>query len=366
MKRVLRRAAVGAAAFFAASAFAAPAAFADSSADLGVTLAGTTIDSGTSVKRLQLTVTNHGPDTADGFTLAFDTSGLNASKVELVLPAPTASVACDTTTKTCKVTGPIKNTENFDYSVFRLRRLAGTGDAGSLTVKVSSDTADPKGDNNSATAAVTLSGASGVDLKVLADDVWVGLDENDNPIPINPGENGVFGLNVMNQGSVGAQGAKVTIVLPPGVSFTEQEEGCVYSDGNRQVVCTWEGAQVPADGKVYSLEMAVKVASTVTPMVNIPGGTLTIDALGEMEEEDQVSAMRAAPQTSGFVASDVPPPSVFQDIDATDNRDDFIAYIGGTLPKTGTKVLLTAGIGAGVLIVGGALFLITRRRRVAA
>jgi LPXTG-motif cell wall-anchored protein len=366
MNRVLRRATIGAAAFFAATAFSAPAAFADTTADLGVTLGGTTIDVGVSGKPVQLTVTNHGAGTADGFTLTFDTSALDSSKVKLVLPESSPGF-CDTTAKTCKVTAQMANQENFDFPVFKLEKMpaAAPGAAGKLTVKLSSTTADPNDANNSVSADVTLSESSGVDMRVGADDVWVGIDDDGNPIPIKPGETGIFGGHAWNAGSVGAKGAKVTIILPPGVSFLETDDpDCVFSDGDRKAVCTVEDIFFKAGGTFEtreSFEIKVKVASTVTPMVNIPGGNLTIEALGFGVEQD-ATARGAAPR-GGFFSEGGPE---FKEIDATDNSDDFIAYIGGTLPKTGTNVLLIAAIGGGVLLVGGVLFLVTRRRRVTA
>jgi LPXTG-motif cell wall-anchored protein len=61
------------------------------------------------------------------------------------------------------------------------------------------------------------------------------------------------------------------------------------------------------------------------------------------------------------------------DIDASDNTDGYaviVAAEGGTgggdggLPVTGPQAGLIGGIGAAVLLAGGAMFLVARRRRV--
>jgi LPXTG-motif cell wall-anchored protein len=363
MKLVLRRASVGAAAFFAVSALAAPAAFADTTADLGVTLGGTTVALGTTAKEVHLTVTNHGPGTADGFTLTFDTTALDAAKVKLVLPESSPAF-CDTTAKTCKVTAQMDNAENFDFPVFHLVRVAGTGAAGSLKVTVSSTTADPNDANNSATASVTLSDSTGVDLKLFADDIGINAEGDINPV--SPGGNAVFTGFFYNQGTETAKGLKATITLPPGVTFADHAEpACVYSEGDTKAVCTAPDGVLEGGGSFdneaswFGLpELNVKLASTVTPSVNIPGGHATIEALGVLIDEP------AAAKAPWGKFSDAPPE--FKDIDMTDNSDDFIVYVGGNLPKTGTNIVLIAGIGGSVLLAGGVLFLITRRRRVVA
>lgn len=364
MKLVLRRAAVGAAAFFAASAIAAPAAFADTTADLGVTLGGTTLSFGPAAKELGVSVTNHGPDTINGYKLTFDTSLLDTAKVELVLPD-----WCDDATKTCTSIASLANAENHDYPIFQLKRkpAATAGAAGKLTISVSSTVSDPNTANNSASADVTLLESTGVDLKVFANDI--GIDEEGDLTPILPGGTSTSTGFFYNQGTKTAKGLRATIVLPPGVTFVDHEVFCEYSDGDTKAVCTAESATLPGGGTFDNPDswfelppLDVKVASTVTPLVNISGGKATVEALGEVEEVPAVSGNSAGKGPWGGSAN----AAQFKDADFSDNSDDFIVYVGGNLPKTGTNVMLIAGIGAGVLIAGGALFLITRRRRVVA
>lgn len=365
MKHVLRRAAVGAAAFFAASAIAAPAAFADTTADLGVTLGGTTLSFGPAAKELGLTVTNHGTGTADGFKLTFDTTALDATKVKLVLPD-----FCDDATKVCTITAQVANAENLDFPVFKLERVpAGTtGAAGKLSVTVSSVTADSNDANNTASADVTLLESTGVDLKVFANDI--GIDPEGDLTPILPGGTSTFTGFFYNQGSKTAKGLKATIVLPPGVTFSEHQFGCEYSDGETKAVCQDETAEVEGGGSYDNPDswfelppLNVKLASTVAPAVNIPGGKATIEALGQVDEVPSIARRSVQKEGPWGALCDK---EQFKDVDFTDNSDDFIVYVGGNLPKTGTNVMLIAGIGAGVLVAGGALFLITRRRRVVA
>lgn len=367
MKQVLRRAAVGAAAFFAASAFAVPAALADTTADLDLKVGGTTVALGTAAKQIAVQVTNHGPGTAAGFKLTFDTSALDTTKVKLVL-----SNLCDGTTKTCSDTTSMASGENFDFPVFELERVGSpaAGPAGKLTVTVSSATADPDNANNSKTVDVSLSDTRGVDLKVLADDILDEIEGNEI-IPVMPGGTAVFSGLVYNQGPVDAQGLQATIVLPPGVTFVEHVDICEYSDGDTKAVCGSDAIIVDAGGSAgdeeswFTFGFQVKVAATVVGPVNIPGGVLTVEPLGEVQTPEVAGARTATTKHLGDATVPLNADK-YKDIDITDNSDDFIAYVGGSgsLPKTGTKTVLIAGIGAGVLIVGAALFLISRRRRV--
>jgi LPXTG-motif cell wall-anchored protein len=113
----------------------------------------------------------------------------------------------------------------------------------------------------------------------------------------------------------------------------------------------------------------VRVASTVNGPVNLTGGSLIVEALGEAAE---VPAARAATAKKWGNAAMSLDPEQYKDIDATDNSDDFIAYVAGAplppgeLPTTGANTLLITAVGAGMLAAGAALFMITRRRRLPA
>jgi LPXTG-motif cell wall-anchored protein len=362
------RAAVGAAAFFATSAIAAPAAFAETTADLRVTAGGTTIALGVAAKDTSASITNDGPGIATGIKLTYDTTGLDAAKVTFSLPA-----WCDSTAKTCEFSDSVQlaTGENLDTAFFTLQRVgASTGPAGTLKVSVSSDSADPNAANNSSTVNVTLSEAAGVDLKVLNWDVIADIDGEGNIVPVKPGETAPFFAAYFNQGSAAGKGIVETVTLPEGATFEGAVAGCVYSEGNRKAVCTDPDVVIPTGGShdddstwLGLAPLMVKVASTVAGPVNLSPGNITIEALGELEPEGP--AVRNNAKKFSGPAKLV---EKYKDIDATDNTDEFIVYVAGNgnLPKTGTNIVLIAGIGAGVLVAGGALFLITRRRRVVA
>lgn len=364
MKRALQRAAVCTAAVLAATAFTAGAATAaDTSSDLELKVTGTTLALGADGKQITVTVNNLGPDMADGFTVTFDTTALDKTKVSLTLPSGCSGESCHSP-------ATMGSSESWD-SFFRLDRLAGaTGGAGKLKVSVSSATSDPDLANNSATVDVVLSEVGGVDLLVYAEDVYQTDSEgNITDQPVLPGQETLFWALAFNQGTKTAQGSKVSVTLPEGVTFADTEPDCTYSSDNRVATCTYaDNVLEPgslSDPSTWSwYYWPVKVASTVSGPVNLSGGQFTLEALAEVDTAPQARGTRphgAAPR--GIEPND------FKDIDPSDNTDGFIVHVGnaggqgGGLPVTGDRVALFAGVGGAAVAAGLVLFLASRRRR---
>src|SRR4051812_40997214 len=76
----------------ALAAFGSPA-YADDTADLAVTLSGTTLAATTSGKISDVTITNHGPSAAAGVVVVFDVSALDSDRVKFEVPD---AKACET------------------------------------------------------------------------------------------------------------------------------------------------------------------------------------------------------------------------------------------------------------------------------
>jgi LPXTG-motif cell wall-anchored protein len=275
----------------------------------------------------------------------------------------------------CTFTSQFGPLEKFDLPYFFLENVAGAtaGAAGSFTVTLSSTTDDPDTSNNTVKADVALT-AAGVDVKAIVPFDIVYFEQNSYR-PVYPGEETFFYGLVWNQGSKTSQGAKALITLPEGVTFIHTElagDECQFSDGNRKVLCTSDEVVLPANGSydneasVIEVVFPVKVSADVAGPVNLPGGLFTFEALGVADPapDAQVRSSSKVFKAGGQAIAPL------KDVDASDNSDEFIAYVGkpggqgGGLPTTGANVALIGGAGAAVLVLGAVLFLLTRRRRV--
>lgn len=393
--RTLARIGAGAVGLIAAASFAAPALAADG-ADLEVRAAGTTIAAGADGKFGSISLINNGPADATGITIMLDLTELDTDRVDTDLdqfadsgcsPREEGIIRCD---------GPpaVEAAADVDFYLPLLRADGATGDAGKLTVTVAHEGTDPEPSNNSVTVDVTV-GGNGVDLTVLADDVRQEVDlakSTTEPVftddAIHPGDTAAVVGAVVNQGDMTADGVKVSVTLPGQVTFAEKEQGCTYSADNRTIACDYDritlipfskysGGEVPPAAAFW---FPIKVADGVTAPVVLKGGRFGAAALDQVPFAEQASRLSTK-------ATPTLPPNVkllhgdeVPDVDASDNVDEFsviVAATGGSgggagdddnegpgLPVTGVQAGLVGGVGAGVAAVGGALFLLARRRRV--
>lgn len=378
-RRSIRRAGIGATAFFAATAFAAPAAFAaDTTADLELKVQGTTMALGATEKTASFTVANKGPQATE-VDFVIDLSGLDKTKVSFSWSGesecPTVSDVIE-----CSYVNPINPGDTWN-EWFKLKRVGdATGPAGTIKVAVESDQ-DENTENNSKSVEVVLSADSGVDFATYAYDIY-GLDDDGkvSDQPAQPGEVTLFRGYAANYGSKVAQGTRVTIKLPKDVTFTEEEPGdCDFKVGDSTGVCEYkEDVALPYDaGKTYpappiypdyvaGFGFRVKISENVTGPVTLTGGEFTVEAIEEVTPGPSVTA-------PGAKRANAPSANELKDIDPSDNTDEFVAYVagkdggqGGGLPVTGAQVGLIAGVGLGAVAGGGFLLLMARRRRVTA
>ncbi|MEU5727009.1 hypothetical protein ABZ783_35065 [Micromonospora sp. NPDC047738] len=388
--RAVRRAGVSSLALFASATLLAtsPAYAEPGGADLELTTSATSVTAGDSVRELTTTVVNKGPADGSYWTLEYDLSGLDDSKVTV---GASQQLGCERSGEKllCREEPGLAVGNSFlQKTPFALTPVVGkTGAAGSFTVTAVSDS-DPDQANNSATVTVDVP-AKGVDLVAVAEDVYQVTDDGElTDKPVAPGGSSFVLGAVGNVGDTIAKGLKVSVALPEHVTFAEAEPGCTYGTGNRTVTCDYEDVTlVPIDqdsGKdddilsVVGIVFPVTVAKDAPGPVVLKGGKLTGVALATQTEVSPASVARS---TNGKLPKGLKAQSAInvRDANPADNTAEFRVHVGaaggsgsdgdgsggsgGGLPVTGVQAGLIGGIGAGVVALGAVLFLVTRRRR---
>ncbi|MDG4803471.1 cell wall anchor protein [Micromonospora sp. WMMD980] len=292
-------------------------------------------------------------------------------------------------------------TEDFGIPLFS---TGGKGAAGTLTVSISSATADPDLENNTVDHDVTVT-APGYDLTTWVQDVYADVQVDGDEVgeanlrPVRPGETAPLDWAVFNDGSRKATGVAYGITLPAGVTFAELPEGCVEQDlgGFAQAYCEDRGV-VLKPGQYYTAGVRVTVGADVTEKLLRPGFVFAagLDSASGAPEETPRAASSAQRRT-------------FTEVDEVDNTAQFDVFVDpsaeptptptptatptaeptpsgsatavptptptagggsgggsgdGGLPVTGMQVGLIGGIGAVVLAAGAALLMLSRRRKV--
>lgn len=363
--RALARTGAAVAGFVVASSvFVAPA-FADTTADLGITIDGGTISVDSDVKDIAVSLTNAGPSDATDILVVLDVSGLLKDKVSV------SSEGCDPVDEEghilCGIEGDkIPVGVDIDW-FFELSKVAGaTGSAGSITASIFHGGDDNNAKNNSFTREVTV-GEQGVDLGVWAPDVyqWDDAAKFFTLEPIAPGGESLVYVEVINYGGATAQGFKIDLQLPEHATLTEPEPDCVFSADLTSASCEYEELSLEpyaTSSKVHQFVWPIKVAADA-PGEPLVGGNVTVDAMGikKVEEPTLTRKSNVAPAEL---------PEHFKDVDATDNSDDYTVFVadtsggGGGLPLTGPATAGIAGGGAAILALGLVLFFAARRRRI--
>ncbi|MEV4825497.1 cell wall anchor protein [Micromonospora sp. NPDC049275] len=373
---------IGAAALLAAGAVGlagAPAQAADTKADLEISVAGTRLAEGTKGKIGFMKVKNNGPGTPSALTVGVDLSGMHDERI-ISLPlgenckgGPGSTIEC--TVPAAQIPGP---GETLEFPIFTAKAAVGY-DGGDTQVGFflrSADDTTP--DNNIKQVKLEFDGEPGVDLGVVAPDVKTRLSLEGGVVseqsPLYPGDQAVFVGEIVNQGDTIAKGVEFTVQLPKGATFSEQYDGCEYSTDLRTATCTDEADLIGADLGLL-ITFPIKVAPGVKAPVALPNGSLVADALGVAPAGTPLpgAGRKAGIENVRMLAKG----ERVTDVDPTDNRDDFAVIVaakggsgGGTggddggLPVTGAKAGLIGGIGVAVLLAGGVMFLVARRRRV--
>ncbi|MEH1099093.1 cell wall anchor protein [Micromonospora sp. CPCC 205561] len=344
-------------------------------------------------KPFKFTVTNSGAADARNVHVKVDTRRLKQNRVGFVVPEgcqPEAGGVYD-----CLL-GDVRAGTSAEFGI-PLFSTGGKGDGGTLKVGLRTETPQAKiGDDVAVPITVTK---PGYDLTAWVQDVQANVVVNgavaDEPDlkPVRRGETVPLDWAVYNDGSRPATGIFYGLVLPAGVSFVTLPEGCAEQEpveGKARVFCEDTGVTLRR-GQYYTAEVTVKVGDGVTEPV-LREGDLFAYGLDAAEGEP-LSAPRAADRTQR---------KTFAEVDMMDNHAIFEALVdlsaqptpnptgeptptpgpsggptatptatpggggggGGGLPVTGVQAGLIGGIGAAVLLAGGALLLVSRRRDV--
>lgn len=357
--RALARVGAGAFGLLVAGAFAAPA-FA-SSVDVAVKVDGTKIAVDATEKVFFAKITNLGDAIANGLTVEVDLTGLDADVVTADLTGIEACGAPAVGKITCDFTGTLSKDEIFDFPIVLKPAAGKSGPAGSFKVDVSS-AGDENPDNNSVTVEVTVEG-KGPDLIVVADDVAAGYDEDGTVQPLAPGETAELHFAIINHGTAPTGGLEVKLQLPEHVTFVDDVLPCVTSPDRGSMDCALDGFDLlPGEALGDEGFFVVKVAADAPAPIS-PKGSVSAVSLGQLPEGPQANA---APAHAWAAAEQAP-----DDVDAGDNIDEFTVFVaaadggtGGGLPVTGAEAGLIGGIGLAVVVAGGAIFLVARRRKV--
>ncbi|MFE9651928.1 hypothetical protein [Micromonospora sp. NPDC006431] len=377
---------IGAAALLAAGVVpiaGSPAQAADTKADLELTVAGTTLAQGTKDKVGWVKVKNNGPGTPSAMTVAVDLSYFKDERI-ITLPlvdgcegGPIDTLECPV--PAAKIPGP---GETLEFPVITIKRPEGyVGGETSIRFYLRSPD-DTTPDNNTKEVKLEFEGQPGVDLGVVVPDVKAKIDIDtleQAGQALYPGDETAVIGEIFNQGDMVAKGVKITLRAPAGVTFTDEYEGCEYTADRRTANCADPGLVLAPD-ELLTIAFPIKVAAGVKAPSTLPGGSLVADALAAAPVD--AGLVKQARKTIFEHARVRAATSEVTDVDASDNTDDYAVVVAakggaggggadggsgggeGGLPVTGAKAGLIGGIGAAVLLAGGAMFLVARRRRV--
>lgn len=373
-----------------ALAVAGPAQAQEGGSDLEISLTGTTITEGVAGKFGTLTLTNHGPQDATGIVFSYDLTGLDDTKVEVLLEdcVPDGGVAECVIDPDGLATG-----EHVTFFDFLQAAPGASGEAGSITMSIGHAGPDPDLSNNSVTVDVRV-GGSGPDLLVWApdveDEVRIEFNQDGSEItdleflatPVLPGSDAVVFVLVANQGDQPTSGVTMSISLPEHVSFTFPEPECTHALGDSTTTCEYAdivlnpGFDVSDEcqtlgGACLWFAFPVQVGGGAPSPASLTGG------LAEAWDMQVMQLFGA--ETAPELPDNVMAPPV--DVDPTDNKSAFTVFVGERggsddepggsggglgdgLPVTGAPAALIGGAGAAVLAAGTVLFFVARRRRV--
>lgn len=365
----------------ATAALSAPAYAAGTETDLELSVVGTKVAANAQGKLGWAKITNKGSNTPRELSISADVSELDFSKVIVA----TIDEGCSTEGGaqpekwTCELPGDLipGPGETVEVPVITVKVQPGVnGYRAPVTFTISSAD-DTNTANNSKQAEVVFSEESGVDLGVEVPDVKEKFDptSGDEPGPLYAGDTTAVLGWVYNWGDMVANGVRVTVQLPKGVSFAEKEAECTYSADNRKATCQYKTVVLnpTSEGEdadyVAAFFWLVTVGADVEGPVSLAEGSWTVEALAQ----SPVGERRARP--TGALPGNVRMVSAAEtgvnEVDASDNVDGFAVVVagdssggGGGLPVTGVQAGVLGGIGLAVVVAGGVLFLAARRRRV--
>jgi uncharacterized repeat protein (TIGR01451 family) len=222
------------------------------------------------------TVQNNGPSDAEGTQVAM---ALPSTGVTFVSATGGITPAGNTLTWDVGTLTQAAGLQSFDAVV-----NIDAGFTGELTpeVTVSSSTADPGPELNTASATTTV---------VASADLAVGATA---PATADPGTQITFGATVQNNGPSDAQGTQLTMTLPAGVTFIQATGGGTHDSS----VVTWNlGTLTPAAGQqAFSVDVSVDISAAGTSIdQSVVASTATNDpAPGNNDATASTSVNEAA------------------------------------------------------------------------
>ena len=350
--------------------------------NLVITAHGTTVTAGGGGKVGILSIYNQGPNNVVDAGIDFDLGALDTDKVDFTLQT---NDKCRAPGKTGIACASIGERTTLDL-VFSLTPAAGAepGPAGTITAVITDSLHDGlDGDAHVLTFPVAVS-AGGADLLVWAPDQP--FHEDGTVGKIKRGEDGSLAILIANQGDQPVKGVKVVTKLVKGATFTPLE-GCTVGADKVTLTCDFTNLSLipaskdtdPDDDEWSAVEFTPGVhiatdAKSPKGWPDLPGNSVAVEPLGGDAESSTLKAAATLPAGLKGVAQ------TKLDADATDNTDDFTIMVadadstggddggqggggGGGLPITGAPVLLVAGIGLAVILIGAVLMVVTRRRK---
>lgn len=320
------------------------------SADLSVQLTTTAVGTG-QAKPLSGEIRNAGPAAATGIVLTIDVFALDSSRVTVSAPG------CTTvgTVITCGYPDLRANGNSLLSGAVKLTAVGPVGAAGSVTISVAAEQGDSHPSDNTSTTAISVRG-HGADLVIFGEDVrsYRGLGGN-------------LEWQMFNVGDEAAAGMIYTVHLPAHVRFESHDRGCTYSADNRDATCIVPNVVVvPAGSFATNDDAGINlIADVATPgAIALTGGVVTSGAIKSMPVDQQATAPKAAAIAPKF-----------DEVDAGDNTYHFTVFVDAQivtsrtpsaqpgLPVTGGRTIVYAAAGGVAAVLGFALMLLTRRRR---
>ncbi|MFK3984291.1 hypothetical protein ACI2K4_28450 [Micromonospora sp. NPDC050397] len=356
-------------------------AVASSSADLSLSVRGTSIIGTVDQKVATLKVTNHGPAAATDIRLRLvgwvdgeSTDGGDITWCERPEPPAPPGHRLVAVGSECDLPDlPPGRSLNLDmeYDIFGGGVI---GTFGEFTTSVAHAETDPVPANNSVLSQlIGISEVVGVDVYAFAWDVPANASGQVGAIV--PGERGDLRFEIGNQGRTVIREIELTVRLPEHVSFEGDLSGCEYDAGRREATCVYRGLSlIPAqddtdpNDEEYSglrFQVPVRVAESAPAPAYLTDGQVEVRSLAD--EPTARSASTELPPQVSLVRAD---PEAAPDRDPSDNTDTFTVFTavesggaGGGLPVAGAPAARMAAIGAGVVLLGAILLLTFRRRR---
>jgi hypothetical protein len=277
----------------AAVLLAAPPAFAEpTGADVEFRVAGNTVIQSAG-KPVWLQLFNGGPATAENIVVKVDISKVDTSKLEAQAPASCGEP--DGGIFLCSVGSLVPGETNTGFSPFDIVAVTdgATGGAGSFTVEVTSDTPDPRGENNKKIEVPLTVADPAYDLVVQTQDIWAAL--GGEPTPVAPGDTAPFVVNFFNVGTDTVVDPVWQVSLPPFVTFVKEEgsSNCTFNEPKTVASCKIVGVPLPEDLGMNSL-FTVKVAKDAPGPAALVGGIVDGGALGRSDASPEEAATLAA------------------------------------------------------------------------